>query len=141
MALPQLPAHAQHQLGQGVNKENPLTRVYAKRAANCLAALFVYALSPMEINIPLLAHGLLRIGGFPLQWRGALSGYHLRSVSVRSSLALGFQRPLTRWGEFLGPLTPFAYFSNHRLPPSFLCLLVPNLIGVCQFVPLPVFVY
>ena len=34
MALPQLPAHAQHQLGQGVNKENPLTRVYAKRAAH-----------------------------------------------------------------------------------------------------------
>ena len=67
MALPQLPAHAQHQLGQGVNKENPLTRVYAKRAANCLAALFVYALSPMEINIPLLAHGLLRTRGiFPL---------------------------------------------------------------------------
>ena len=57
MALPQLPAYAQHQLGQGVNKENPLTRVYAKRAANRLAALFVYALSPMEINIPLLAHG------------------------------------------------------------------------------------
>ena len=74
-----------------------------------LAALFVYALSPMEINIPLLAHGLLRIGGLPSPWRGALSGYHLRSVSVRSSLALGFQRPLTRWGEFLGPLTPFAY--------------------------------
>ena len=32
-----------------------------------LAALFVYALSPMEINIPLLAHGLLRTRGiFPL---------------------------------------------------------------------------
>ena len=54
MALPQLPPHALNQLGQGVNKENPLTRVYAKRAANCLAALFVYALSPMEINSPLL---------------------------------------------------------------------------------------
>ena len=63
MALPQLPPHAQHQLGQEVNKENPLTRVYAKRAANCLAALFVYALSPMEINIPLLAHGFALSSG------------------------------------------------------------------------------
>lgn len=110
MALPQLPAHALNQLGQGVNKENPLTRVYAKRAANCLAALFVYALSPMEINIPLLAHVFASYkGDFPSPWRGALSGYHLRSVSVRSSLALGFQRPLARWGEFPCPLTPFAY--------------------------------
>ena len=97
MALPQLPAHALNQLGQGVNKENPLTRVYAKRAANCLAALFVYALSPMEINIPLLAHGF------------ALSS---REEPYRAIISASLRQcPLVPrvGGEFLGPLTPFAY--------------------------------
>ena len=52
-----------------------------------------------------------------------------------------FQRPLTRWGRNSTiSLVPLAWFSNHRLPSSFLCLLVPNLIGVYQFIPLPIFV-
>ena len=49
-----------------------------------LAALFVYALSPMEINIPLLAHGLLRIGGLP-------SPMERSPIGLSSSLR---QRPL-----------------------------------------------